>query len=219
MAAGARSTPTTRYSYLNNIPFADHGALLDPPTEDVTARCISMLAQLGETTRASAPIADGHRLSAPHPAAGRLLVRPLGHELHLRHLVGAVRAQRRRPRRHDDPMIAQGRRLAARDPERRWRLGRGRRELQARLQGLRAGARAPPRRRPGPCLALMAAGEVEHPRGRSAASSYLIEHAERRRAVGRGALHRDRVSRACSTCAITATGSSSRSGRWRAIAI
>jgi squalene-hopene/tetraprenyl-beta-curcumene cyclase len=36
------------YHYLNNIPFADHGALLDPPTEDVTARCLSMLAQLGE---------------------------------------------------------------------------------------------------------------------------------------------------------------------------
>ncbi|MGD9879528.1 MAG: squalene--hopene cyclase [Reyranella sp.] len=35
--------------YLNNIPFADHGALLDPPTADVSARCISMLAQLGET--------------------------------------------------------------------------------------------------------------------------------------------------------------------------
>src|SRR5689334_2345846 len=34
--------------YLNNIPFSDHGALLDPPTEDVTGRCISMLAQLGE---------------------------------------------------------------------------------------------------------------------------------------------------------------------------
>jgi len=34
------------YYYLNNIPFADHGALLDPPTEDVTARCVSMLAQL-----------------------------------------------------------------------------------------------------------------------------------------------------------------------------
>jgi squalene-hopene/tetraprenyl-beta-curcumene cyclase len=32
--------------YLNHIPFADHGALLDPPTEDVTARCISFLAQL-----------------------------------------------------------------------------------------------------------------------------------------------------------------------------
>jgi len=34
--------------YLDNIPFADHGALLDPPTEDVTARCVSMLAQLGD---------------------------------------------------------------------------------------------------------------------------------------------------------------------------
>jgi squalene-hopene/tetraprenyl-beta-curcumene cyclase len=36
------------YSYLNNIPFADHGALLDPPTEDVTGRCLGMLAQLGD---------------------------------------------------------------------------------------------------------------------------------------------------------------------------
>ncbi len=33
--------------YLNHIPFSDHGALLDPPTADVTARCVSMLAQLG----------------------------------------------------------------------------------------------------------------------------------------------------------------------------
>ncbi len=36
---------------LNNLPFADHGALLDPPTADVTARCVSMLAQLGETAQ------------------------------------------------------------------------------------------------------------------------------------------------------------------------
>ena len=33
--------------YLNHIPFADHGALLDPPTADVSARCISFLAQIG----------------------------------------------------------------------------------------------------------------------------------------------------------------------------
>jgi squalene-hopene/tetraprenyl-beta-curcumene cyclase len=45
--------------YLNNIPFADHGALLDPPTEDVTARCISMLAQLGETAENSKSVAAG----------------------------------------------------------------------------------------------------------------------------------------------------------------
>jgi squalene-hopene/tetraprenyl-beta-curcumene cyclase len=45
--------------YLNNIPFSDHGALLDPPTEDVTARCISMLAQLGETPETNKAMADG----------------------------------------------------------------------------------------------------------------------------------------------------------------
>jgi squalene-hopene/tetraprenyl-beta-curcumene cyclase len=45
------------YYYLNNIPFADHGALLDPPTEDVTARCVSMLAQIDEAAPNSAPVA------------------------------------------------------------------------------------------------------------------------------------------------------------------
>ena len=44
--------------YLNHIPFADHGALLDPPTADVTARCISFLAQLG------------HKLDEPAIRAG-----------------------------------------------------------------------------------------------------------------------------------------------------
>ena len=37
------------FSYLNKIPFADHGALLDPPTVDVTARCLSFLAQLNNS--------------------------------------------------------------------------------------------------------------------------------------------------------------------------
>jgi squalene-hopene/tetraprenyl-beta-curcumene cyclase len=32
---------------LNHLPFADHGALLDPPTADVSARCLGFLAQLG----------------------------------------------------------------------------------------------------------------------------------------------------------------------------
>jgi squalene-hopene/tetraprenyl-beta-curcumene cyclase len=45
--------------YLNNIPFSDHGALLDPPTEDVTARCVSMLAQLGQTAQSSKAVATG----------------------------------------------------------------------------------------------------------------------------------------------------------------
>jgi squalene-hopene/tetraprenyl-beta-curcumene cyclase len=33
--------------YLNEIPFADHGALLDPPTSDVTARVVTALAVVG----------------------------------------------------------------------------------------------------------------------------------------------------------------------------
>ncbi|AMN40771.1 squalene--hopene cyclase [Rhodoplanes sp. Z2-YC6860] len=47
------------FYYLNNIPFADHGALLDPPTEDVTARCISMLAQFGKTLKNSPAVQAG----------------------------------------------------------------------------------------------------------------------------------------------------------------
>ncbi len=35
------------YLYLNDIPFADHGALLDPSTSDLTGRCIELLSMLG----------------------------------------------------------------------------------------------------------------------------------------------------------------------------
>jgi squalene-hopene/tetraprenyl-beta-curcumene cyclase len=35
------------HHYLNHIPFADHGALLDPSTADVSARCVSFLVQTG----------------------------------------------------------------------------------------------------------------------------------------------------------------------------
>ncbi len=86
------------YEYLNQIPFSDHGALLDPPTADVTARCVSMLAQLGETAWRGRRARQGHRLSRTDAGKGRQLVRPLGHELHLRNLVGALRAECRRPR-------------------------------------------------------------------------------------------------------------------------
>jgi squalene-hopene/tetraprenyl-beta-curcumene cyclase len=42
---GAFDVDNTCY-YLNHIPFADHGALLDPPTADVSGRCIMFLAKL-----------------------------------------------------------------------------------------------------------------------------------------------------------------------------
>jgi squalene-hopene/tetraprenyl-beta-curcumene cyclase len=42
---GSFDVDNTHY-YLNEIPFADHGALLDPPTADVTARCVTFLSKL-----------------------------------------------------------------------------------------------------------------------------------------------------------------------------
>jgi squalene-hopene/tetraprenyl-beta-curcumene cyclase len=48
---GAFDVDNTHY-YLNEIPFADHGALLDPPTADVTARCVTILALTGARTPA-----------------------------------------------------------------------------------------------------------------------------------------------------------------------
>ena len=83
--------------YLNHIPFADHGALLDPPTADVSARCVSMLAQLGDTPEIERAAGARRRLSARRTDGGRQLVRALGRELHLRRLVVALRAERRRP--------------------------------------------------------------------------------------------------------------------------
>jgi len=41
---GAFDADNTCY-YLNEIPFADHGALLDPPTADVSARCLMLMSR------------------------------------------------------------------------------------------------------------------------------------------------------------------------------
>src|SRR3712207_8466518 len=47
---GAFDADNTHH-HLNSIPFADHGALLDPPTADVSGRCLAMLAQDRKSTR------------------------------------------------------------------------------------------------------------------------------------------------------------------------
>ncbi|MGZ8192067.1 MAG: squalene--hopene cyclase [Methylobacter sp.] len=45
---GAFDVDNSHY-YLNEIPFADHGALLDPPTSDVSARCAMLMAKVANT--------------------------------------------------------------------------------------------------------------------------------------------------------------------------
>lgn len=44
---GAFDVDNTHY-YLDEIPFADHGALLDPPTTDVSARCAMLMAKVAQ---------------------------------------------------------------------------------------------------------------------------------------------------------------------------
>ena len=73
---GAFDADNTHH-FLNHIPFADHGALLDPPTADVTARCVSFLAQIGMPAddpvhaRARSPICGAsRRRTAAGSAAG-----------------------------------------------------------------------------------------------------------------------------------------------------
>ena len=48
---GSFDVDNTR-GYLNEIPFADHGALLDPPTADVSARCAIVLARAAQRNAA-----------------------------------------------------------------------------------------------------------------------------------------------------------------------
>lgn len=54
---GAFDVDNTHY-YLNEIPFADHGALLDPPTADVSARCAMLLARIVDDAPQYRPVLD-----------------------------------------------------------------------------------------------------------------------------------------------------------------
>ncbi len=118
-------------------------------------RCHRALRRLPGAARAvagSSRSRRGARLSAARAGSGRQLVRPLGHQLHLRHLVGAGRAQCRR-RRSCGAGGAPRRRLAGRKAARRRRLGRGRRQLLAATRRAARRRTARHRRPPGRCSA------------------------------------------------------------------
>ena len=152
MAAGRAFDVDNIYHYLNNIPFADHGALIDPPTEDVTARCVSMLAQLGETRGRSAALARGarticaarRRRTAAGTAAGASITSTAPGRCCARSMRCGID--------HASPEIAQGGRLAA--SRSRTRTAAGARTARATGSTIAATSRrrAPPRRPPGRCL-------------------------------------------------------------------
>ena len=150
--------------FLNNIPFADHGALLDPSTEDLTGRGLELLGTLGYGLDFEP--ADRALDFIRHSAAPRRpLVRPLGRELHLRHLVGAARARghRRRPAPRVRPAGGALARAAARTP-----TAAGARPARATPSpSWPAAGESIPSQTAWALLALFAAGHIARPRRRA----------------------------------------------------
>ena len=76
------------------VPFADHNAMLDPATVDITGRILEMLAAYGYDKNHPA-VKKALKFIRERAGTGRLLVWTLGRQLHLRHHAGAARAWRR----------------------------------------------------------------------------------------------------------------------------
>ncbi len=115
-------------SIFQYIPFADHNAMLDPPTVDITGRMLEMLGAVWlHPQRPSRR--EGHSVHPQRAGVGRKLVRPLGRQLSLRHVPRAAR-----PRSHGflEPRArrAAGRRVDSHGAELRRRLGRDLRHLR-----------------------------------------------------------------------------------------
>src|SRR6185369_1095133 len=147
--------------YLNNIPFSDHGALLDPPSEDVTARCISMLAQLGETVGSSKSVADGiaylrrtqHAEGSWYGRWGMNFIYGTWSVLCALNMAGV---------RHDDPMIRKAADWLASIQNEDGGWGEDAVSYRLDYKGWEA-APSTASQTAWALLALMAAGEVDHP--------------------------------------------------------
>ena len=109
------------------VPFADHNAMLDPPTVISPGRMLEMLAAYGYTTRASCS-EQGLELHPERARARWLLVRPLGVNYIYGTMLVLARAgsDGRRPSR---ALCPAGGRMAAYGAEPGWRLGRNLRLL------------------------------------------------------------------------------------------
>ena len=78
------------WAVLNEVPFADHNAMLDPTCPDITGRVLECLCRRGMAGHES--VRRGVRYLLQGAGEGRKLVRPLGRELHLRIVPGDARS-------------------------------------------------------------------------------------------------------------------------------
>ena len=177
------------YYYLNNIPFADHGALLDPPTEDVTARCLSMLAQFGETITGNTAVARGvdylrRTQLAEGSWFGRWGMNYIYGTWSVLCALNAVGID------HDAPEMRKAADwlVAIQNEDGGWGEDGSSYKLD-----YRGYERAPSTasQTAWALLGLMAAGEVDHP-AVARGIEYLADNARRRRLLERAALYRDR---------------------------
>ena len=132
-------------AWLTQVPFADHNAMIDPSTADITGRVLECLGYFPGFDAAPSGGRACAAVSAPRPDQRRRLVRTLGRQLHLRHLAGAARDGLHR-RGHVRATRAPRRSLAARPPEPRRRLGREHRQLHRFQPGRRGPVDAQPDR-------------------------------------------------------------------------
>ena len=147
---GAFDADNTHY-YLNHIPFADHGALLDPPTADVSGALPRLpgAARHARSTRRSPPALDYLRREQEADGSwfGRWGTNYIYGTWSVLCALNAAGVD------HGDADDPPRRRLAARASARRWRLGRGRRFLLAGAAARRRRRTARRRRPPGRCSA------------------------------------------------------------------
>ena len=78
--------------WLTEVPFADHNAMIDPSTADITGRVLECLSHFPRVQARRIPVVRRaiDFLRRDQTSDG-CVVRPLGRELHLRHLAGAAR--------------------------------------------------------------------------------------------------------------------------------
>ena len=200
-ADNTRALPT-------KLPFCDFGAVIDPPSADVTAHVVEMLAAEGPA--GSDACRRGVRWLLDAPGAGRLLVRPLGRQPRLRHRRRGARAGRRRASTRDDPAIRRAVALARAST--RTPTAAGARTCAPTSTRRGSGAARPTASQTAwALLALLAAGE--RGRGRRARASLAGRAPSAPTAPGTSRSSPAPASPATSTSTTTCTGWSSRCPR------
>ena len=121
-AAGRAFDADNTSEFLADLPFCDFGAVIDPPSADVTAHVVEALAHEGFSRTPA--VRRGVALAAGAPGAGRVVVRALGRQPRLRHRRGGAGPGGGRGAGEPPGVAARGA-VAADAPERRRRLGRG----------------------------------------------------------------------------------------------